>query len=136
MVMISDRSPWTSRPSSAGTQQPSWYQPRTMQQAFNDVFIGGSSLDFSCPGAVSCPWCGCITNEYSCWDILPWTEATAPDRLFLSSSPVASDAELGFPLEPSPTLLSGVKYSLVSVVYHVFGRTHYIKQFRLQGTWL
>ena len=60
----------------------------------------------------------------------------ASDRLFISSSAVAVDAAGGVPPDASATLTFGVGYSLVSVVYLIWGGAHYVTQFRLKGKWL
>ena len=61
----------------------------------------------------------------------------APDRLFISSSAVAMEAEVGILPDASPTLTLGVEYSLVSVVYLIWGSAHYVTQFRLkEEKWL
>ena len=50
----------------------------------------------------------------------------APDRLFISSSAVAMEAEVGILPDASPTLTLGVEHSLVSVVYLIWGGAHYV----------
>ena len=45
-------------------------------------------------------------------------------------------AEVGIPPDATPTLILGVQYSLVSVVYLIWGGAHYVTQFRLKGKWL
>ena len=58
----------------------------TLQEALDNVFAGGSSVDFSYPGAGICPLCGIIPipSDFCSWNFLPWTSLNAPDRLFLS----------------------------------------------------
>ena len=56
--------------------------------------------------------------------------------LFRRVSTVDADAANGVPPDASETLTLGVEYSLVSVVYLIWGGAHYVTQFRLQGKWL
>jgi len=108
---------------------------RTLQTALDELFAGGTCLDFSYPGAGLCPSCGFIPSDFCFWNFLPWSEDSAPDRLFFSSSAVAHYAASGVPPNASATITLGVEYSLVSVVYLVWGGAHYVTQFRLQGKW-
>lgn len=108
----------------------------TLQAAIARLFLGGNCLDFSYPGPGICPSCGIVPSDVSFWDFLPFSAVNAPDRLFISSSAVDAEAAVGVPPDASPTLTLGVEYSLVSVVYLIWGRAHYVTQFRLKGKWL
>ena len=110
--------------------------PRTLQSAVDDVFEGGSCVDFAFPGTAVCPSCVYVPSDFCFWDFLPWTNLNAPDRLFISSRRIDHYQQVGVPPSVSPTLTFGVDYSLVSVVYLVWGGAHYVTQFRLKGKWL
>lgn len=58
-----------------------------------------------------------------------------PDRLFLSSAAVDHDADSGVPPRASPCIVMGAAYTLVSVLYLIFGGNHFVSQFRVQGAW-
>ena len=45
-------------------------------------------------------------------------------------------AEVGIPPDSSPTLILGVEYPLVSVVFLMWGGAHCVTQFHLKGKWL
>ena len=109
---------------------------RTLQAALDELFLGGTCLDFSYPGAGLCPSCGFIPSDVCFWNFLPFSATNAPDRLFFSSSAVDAQAASGVPPDASETLTLGVEFSLVSVVYLILGGVHYVTQFRLQGKWL
>ena len=75
---------------------------------------------------------------------MPWRRRVCPGCLlsgfpaFLGSQrprphAVAVDAADGVPPHASATLTLGVGYSLVSVVYLIWGGAHYATQFRLKG---
>ena len=104
-----------------------------------ELFLGGTSLDFSNPGPGFCPACGVVGDnppDHCLWNFLPFSADNCTDRLFLSSLVVAPDAAVGVPPVASETLTMGVEYSLVSVVYLILGGCHYVTQFRLRGKWL
>lgn len=111
--------------------------PQSLQTAVNALFFSGSAYDFSFPGPAPCPPCGetCVQlNSASLWSILPWSAINAPDRLFLASSRVDIYEDAGEPPVPSPTLMIGVEYCLVAVVYSI--PNHFVTQFRSMGRWL
>ena len=109
--------------------------PREMQDALDEVFAGGSCFDFSTPGPAVCPWCREMPIVDCAWEFTNWTADNAPERLLLSSAAVDNDAAPGVPPNASQSILMGVEYTLVSVVYHIHGGCHFVTQFRRRGFW-
>lgn len=109
---------------------------RTVDAAMIDLFAGGTCLDFSYPGPGICPSCGIVPSDFCFWNFSPFSAANAPDRLFISSTAVAADADIGVPPHASQRITMGVEYSLVAVVYHIWGGSHYVTQFLLQNRWV
>lgn len=109
--------------------------PRDMQVALDEVFAGGSCYDFSTPGAAVCPWCGGMPVVDCTWEFTNWTAQNAPNRLLLSSAAVDNDASSGVPPNTSQSIVMGVEYNLVSVVYHILGGCHFVTQFKVMGFW-
>lgn len=94
--------------------------PRSLQEEVNDFFLTGAGPNFSFPGAALRPMCGetfIQTDGGSLWAIYPYGVDNAPDRLFLASSRVDANNEVGEPPSFSPRLMFGVEYCLVAVIY-------------------
>lgn len=107
--------------------------PRSMQQALDEVFAGGSCFDFSNPGPAFCPFCLAFPHADCTWEFIPWSLLNAPDRVFLASAAVDHDSVSGFPPTASVSILLAVEYF---VVYLISGGNHFVSQLRLQGVWL
>jgi len=59
----------------------------TFQDNFFDFFRSSAPTDLTIPGQSLCPYCADSLRERLCdWTVLPWTPATAPDRIFFRSS--------------------------------------------------
>lgn len=110
--------------------------PRSMQQALDEVFAGGSCFDFSNPGPALCPSCHAFREIDCTWKFKQWTHLNAPDRLYFASAAVDHEADSGFPPVASASIVMAIEYTLVSVVYLVSGGNHFVTQVRLQGEWL
>ena len=71
--------------------------------------------------------------EFVLRSILPWNADNATDPLFIASSRVDADDDAGEPPAPSTTLVLGIDYSLVAVVYSI--PNHFVTQFICKGRW-
>ncbi|CAM9575353.1 unnamed protein product, partial [Laminaria digitata] len=107
--------------------------PQSLQDTVNDFFFTGAGRDFSFPGPAPYPASDGNCTSSSLWSILPWSADNAPDRLFIASSRVDADDDAGEPPAPSTTLVLGIDYSLVAVVYSI--PNHFVTQFLCKGRW-
>ena len=111
----------------------------TFHHKVQEFFSSGQASDLSIPGTSLCPFCAAGLSQTLCdWTLLPWTEHTAPNRVFFRS-PEAFRGLHGRPMSPSPTLSMGAAYSLVGVSYHIAiggsRKNHFVTQLRVRGRW-
>ncbi|CAN0497974.1 unnamed protein product, partial [Ectocarpus sp. 12 AP-2014] len=111
----------------------------TFHHKVQEFFSSGQASDLSIPGTSLCPFCAAGLGQTLCdWTLLPWTDHTAPSRVFFRSPEVFRGLH-GRPMSPSPTLSMGAAYSLVGVSYHIAiggsRKNHFVTQLRVRGRW-